>query len=668
MLTVFLNQPRTAIADVAGQQATGSANYPNGGLNFAGDMDISKDLLATDAAGGIYSAALDPTTGYVLTGSIRATVAGYTDTSNNQSASLLSKMKLYSDGQVPTIVGHTTNYHDNSVVYGSVTGSTSMVIDSGSGLNNLSDHYAYVGTTGGKIMKVQLNPPDAAYPNGDADAAPKVVNVLNPGGQLLAAAIDSTYAYFFPSNTGKITRIKLSDNSTSTITGLPSLAYGRTELINNTLYLQAVGASIVEANLANVNNGVLTSYTSIPTPSALGTFVVDASQPYAYTGFTALSGQTLNPNQSTNTTVSGTFTKSNLNTAQVAGSVPFSLPSIVPAGQNDHTGLSLAEIDPDSHEIIVGTDNNLPGNVAKFSSGGNSNNSPVFAGAIQMPLAANYNPPNNNFPYRVGDINMRASFIDPKSGYVYFGTDTNTPHLLEVQYSQKGSIKGNKVAFPAGAALTSVNFYVNLPAAPTASSSGNIRLAIYSDNGGTPSALLWQSAEIPTQDVPANGGWLSVTDGLPTISKAGDYWLAWQADTTLDLPSYTQGIPGDGFTVPEAYGTFPASIPVAPPPGATASLALTSDLWSMNVAFNTSLPGDFNGDSIVDAADYVVWRKGLGTTYSQSDYGVWRSHFGQTAGSGSGAIANAVVPEPATMVMLITAMLMLCSRRRAIAS
>src|SRR5690242_9828025 len=134
---------------------------------------------------------------------------GYTDTQNHAPASLLSKMRLYNDGRTPTVVGHTTNFHDGVVAYGSVTGSTSMVIDTGSGLNKLSDHYAYVGTTGGKVMKVQLNPPDASYPNGDPDAAPNVVDVLNPGGSLLAAAIDSTYAYFFPASTGTITRIPL---------------------------------------------------------------------------------------------------------------------------------------------------------------------------------------------------------------------------------------------------------------------------------------------------------------------------------------------------------------------------------------------------------------------------------------------------------------------------
>ena len=38
-----------------------------------------------------------------------------------------------------------------------------------------------------------------------------------------------------------------------------------------------------------------------------------------------------------------------------------------------------------------------------------------------------------------------------------------------------------------------------------------------------------------------------------------------------------------------------------------------------------SLPGDFNWDGRVDTADYVVWRKGLGTEYDESDYDVWRA-------------------------------------------
>lgn len=62
--------------------------------------------------------------------------------------------------------------------------------------------------------------------------------------------------------------------------------------------------------------------------------------------------------------------------------------------------------------------------------------------------------------------------------------------------------------------------------------------------------------------------------------------------------------------------------------------------------------GDFNLDGVVDAADYVVWRKTDGT---QSGYDTWRMHFGETLGDGSGATANVTVPEPATLVMLVMA-------------
>ncbi|MCI0333103.1 MAG: proprotein convertase P-domain-containing protein [Planctomycetes bacterium] len=54
--------------------------------------------------------------------------------------------------------------------------------------------------------------------------------------------------------------------------------------------------------------------------------------------------------------------------------------------------------------------------------------------------------------------------------------------------------------------------------------------------------------------------------------------------------------------------------------------------------------GDYNGDGVVDAADYVAWRKNDGT---QAGYNGWRMNFGETVGgAGAAASANAAVPEP----------------------
>ncbi|HEX2476465.1 MAG TPA: hypothetical protein VHK01_17055, partial [Lacipirellulaceae bacterium] len=82
-----------------------------------------------------------------------------------------------------------------------------------------------------------------------------------------------------------------------------------------------------------------------------------------------------------------------------------------------------------------------------------------------------------------------------------------------------------------------------------------------------------------------------------------------------------------------------------------------------------TLPGDYNGDGSVDAADYVVWRKNDGT---QPSYDTWRANFGRTAGSGSGATgsasasgttagwappegwaSSAAVPEPGTLLLAL---------------
>lgn len=60
----------------------------------------------------------------------------------------------------------------------------------------------------------------------------------------------------------------------------------------------------------------------------------------------------------------------------------------------------------------------------------------------------------------------------------------------------------------------------------------------------------------------------------------------------------------------------------------------------IGVGFDIGLPGDYNHDGVVNAADYVVWRKRLGSVYTQSDFLIWRAHFGEPAGEGSWAIGH----------------------------
>jgi hypothetical protein len=78
--------------------------------------------------------------------------------------------------------------------------------------------------------------------------------------------------------------------------------------------------------------------------------------------------------------------------------------------------------------------------------------------------------------------------------------------------------------------------------------------------------------------------------------------------------------------------------------------------------------GDFNQDGTVDAADYVMWRTGLGTTYTQADYELWRAHFGETVGSEavlrSAEPLSVLVPEPSNVSLLFVSVLALVAYGR----
>ncbi|WP_425400484.1 PEP-CTERM sorting domain-containing protein [Aeoliella sp.] len=87
------------------------------------------------------------------------------------------------------------------------------------------------------------------------------------------------------------------------------------------------------------------------------------------------------------------------------------------------------------------------------------------------------------------------------------------------------------------------------------------------------------------------------------------------------------------------------------------------------------LVGDYNGDSIVNIADYVVWRNTLGATVTPGeaadgdnsgtidagDYTVWKDNFGQAE---MAAVAGAQVPEPGSLALVAAGGLMLASALR----
>jgi hypothetical protein len=71
-----------------------------------------------------------------------------------------------------------------------------------------------------------------------------------------------------------------------------------------------------------------------------------------------------------------------------------------------------------------------------------------------------------------------------------------------------------------------------------------------------------------------------------------------------------------------------------------------------DVSLFPTLPGDFNDNGTVDAADYVVWRKGvIPPSHASETYDDFRAHFGESL-SGAGVSVGGNVPEPTSVVLL----------------
>jgi mannan endo-1,4-beta-mannosidase len=96
--------------------------------------------------------------------------------------------------------------------------------------------------------------------------------------------------------------------------------------------------------------------------------------------------------------------------------------------------------------------------------------------------------------------------------------------------------------------------------------------------------------------------------------------------------------------------------------------------WS-NLA--PDLPGDYNLDGNVNAADYTFWRDSLGQTgtglaadgngdgkIDADDLVVWRLFFGETTAPGAGALGNLTVPEPVCGLLMIVGVSILSLARR----
>ena len=159
----------------------------------------------------------------------------------------------------------------------------------------------------------------------------------------------------------------------------------------------------------------------------------------------------------------------------------------------------------------------------------------------------------------------------------------------------------------------------------------------------------------------------------------------WELAYTLDAG--TSGIPASGLGVTGTtvgadtvlYATnFSNQLVSITDAGAGSAATLLASAPTntafRGVVFVPSAPGgvsgDYNGNGVVDAADYVLWRNGgplqndPTAGVQPADYDFWKSRFGATSGSGSGLGSSAAVPEPASAILLLIGVAAFGLRRR----
>jgi hypothetical protein len=124
----------------------------------------------------------------------------------------------------------------------------------------------------------------------------------------------------------------------------------------------------------------------------------------------------------------------------------------------------------------------------------------------------------------------------------------------------------------------------------------------------------------------------------------------------------------------EPLSAFDSNIMVEPPAGELGNF-ISANMVAANLVPLPVIEGDYNDDGVVDAGDYLAWRKHLGSEVEvevdgdhsgrvdDGDLGVWRQHYGGGQAGAGALVSGGAVPEPATLVLLLTALAVASIRR-----
>ena len=170
---------------------------------------------------------------------------------------------------------------------------------------------------------------------------------------------------------------------------------------------------------------------------------------------------------------------------------------------------------------------------------------------------------------------------------------------------------------------------------------------------------------------------LDIDTGITTIDVGRDAVLSGRLDVEfLGAPTI-----GETFTIMQYAGSLTGTFDVF---DTLVNSSLGLDTVQLGIDYGTgmdsaivltvldlpppsaTLQGDYNGDGVVDAADYTVWRNSMGQTglppfegadgdgdgnITAADYTVWKDNFGSMA-TGVLSLPATQVPEPGTLLLI----------------
>jgi T5SS/PEP-CTERM-associated repeat protein len=320
-------------------------------------------------------------------------------------------------------------------------------------------------------------------------------------------------------------------------------------------------------------------------------------------------------------------------------------------------------------------------------------------------------------PSSIGTVTViGAGSTWTSSGTLYVGNQSTAQNHLNVQEGAVVSSFGGRIGWEAGAngrvtvgnngrwntgqisvgnlgagvlnvyngGIVSASDSVSVYPASSVSGNGTIQGDIYSDGHTRPGAGPPGTLHITGDYSQSHLGTLHIdisNSGYDSLAVNGDLSLA--GTLSLELPLFFPvWFPtfGDTFNVLDWTGTLSGTFNTLQLPALPAMRRWnTSQLYTTGVISIDLLPtGDYSKDGVVDATDYVVWRKTLGRTglnlaadgngdrkIDNADFNLWRAHFGETFGAGAAnSSSNATVPEP-TLLPLMAA-IFLCTPHRSV--